>query len=75
LIDFVNYKKLVLHVRCLKDLLNVLEKYMDKSKTEEFIKEILKVRGTNSSFKIVFRETMEYIERKLNKEGGQTDLT
>ena len=48
---------------------------MDKSKTEEFIKEILKVRGTNSSFKIVFRETMEYIERKLNKEGGQTDLT
>jgi len=59
----------------LKDLLNVLEKYMDKSKTEEFIKEILKVRGTNSSFKIVFRETMEYIERKLNKEGGQTDLT
>jgi len=54
---------LILHVRCLRELSKVLEKYIEKDKIENFINDVLKVRGTNSSFKIVFKEAMEYIKR------------
>lgn len=55
---------MVLHVRCLRELSKVLEEYVKDEKVEEFINKILKVKGTNSSFKIVFKETKEYMERR-----------
>lgn len=54
---------MILHVRCLRELSKVLEEYIDEDKIEEFIEKLLKVRGTNSSFKIVFKETGEYMDR------------
>jgi len=55
---------LVLHVRCLRDICNVLKKYIEEDKMNNFIEDILNVNGTSSSFKIVFREASEYMERK-----------
>jgi hypothetical protein len=42
----------------------VLKEYIDEDKMEEFIGKILNVRGTNSSFKIVFSEVADYIKMK-----------
>ena len=55
---------MVLHLRCLREMLEVLEEYIEKDKLEEFMQKILKVRGTISSFKIVFNEVIEYMKRK-----------
>jgi len=54
---------MILHVRCLKDLSKVLDEYVG-DKREEFIKTILNVRGTNSSFKLVFKELLDHIDRR-----------
>jgi len=56
---------LILHVRCLRELSKVLEKYIEQDKIEDFINDVLNVRGTNSSFKIVFKEVIEYYKKKL----------
>lgn len=55
---------MVLHIRCLREMYKVLKEYIDEDKMEEFIGKILNVRGTNSSFKIVFSEVADYIKMK-----------
>lgn len=55
---------MTLHFRCLRDLSNVLKEYIDEDKIDSFIERLINVRGTNSSFKLVFKEISEYMEMK-----------
>ena len=51
---------------------------IEDDKLVEFIEKLLKVPGTNSCFKHVFKDVLEYAKKenqRLKNESGQTDLT
>lgn len=50
----------MIHISCLKQLSILLKENIKEDQVDNFIMDILNVKGTNSSFKLVFKELIEY---------------
>lgn len=54
----------MIQTKCIKAILKVLEKYIDKDKMEMLLTDLINVPGTNSSFKYVFKYLLAYINKE-----------
>ena len=54
----------MIHTSCLKQISSLLKENIKEDRVDNFIMGILNVKGTNSSFKLVFKELKEYIKNQ-----------
>ena len=52
----------MIHTNCLKKMCNVLRKYLNNDQIISIIDDLLIIKGTNSSFKLVFKELRDYVK-------------
>ncbi|MCK5018748.1 MAG: hypothetical protein KAS32_16925 [Candidatus Peribacteraceae bacterium] len=58
----------MLSAKAKKSIFKAVEKYVQEDKVLEFLNELLNAKGTHSTFKVVIKDVIGYVENNIKSE-------